>query len=195
MTITKIANHPGKALQFAVFILQRHCYGIGPESGSIFFGVPAFIPGMTLGSRPLEFFLQLDPQRIAGIKNGYVSANNLMGLIVVNARCTCIPGANIFFVIQKVQRVILHPRWNQVRRAVGGRRLVPHNQNVAHRQHIFLGNILNLTQSSVGTYQRKCALLLALFQKCSPKLGYFRLEVGRGKIVNLVPNDLVSRES
>ena len=45
----------------------------------------------------------------AGIEKRYVLANDLIGAVAVNARCSRIPGGYTSVHIQQEQRIVLHP--------------------------------------------------------------------------------------
>ena len=66
-------------------------------------------------------------------------------------------------------------------RFVRGCGLVAQDQDVAHRQHVPFGRVLNVPRGSIRTHQPERAFLLALLQKGLPKLRNLRLEAGRAK--------------
>src|SRR5581483_10284829 len=63
-----------------------------------------------------------------------------------------------------------------------------------HWQNVALSSVINLPHISIRAQQRKCTLLLSLLQKVPPKLVNLRPESWRCKIIDFVPDDLISRE-
>ena len=60
VTRAKVAHHPGKALQLHAFVSESRCQDVRPKPRPILFLMPSLISEMTLGSRPFQFFLQID---------------------------------------------------------------------------------------------------------------------------------------
>src|SRR5579863_6865992 len=150
MTVGKIAHRSGITLQDSAFISESHRNGTGPESRSVFPGLPAFGAHMTLVRGPLELFLQPGIESLlTWIKKGCGLPDGLSRGISVNARRSRIPGHNTSLDVEEVQCVVLHPGRN----GAGRRRLVAQDQGVADGQHVPLGRVLHFARYSIRIQQ------------------------------------------
>ena len=80
-------------------------------------------------------------------------------------------------------------------RCLACRGLVTQHQEVAYRQHVPFGRVLNVPRASVRTQQLERAFLFALLQKGTPAFRNQRLETGLGKIIQTAADDLFPRET
>ena len=73
--------------------------------------------------------------------------------------------------------------------------LFAQDQEVAHRQHVSLGGVLNLPRASIRVHQPKRALLLPSLQKGLPQFGNLRFEAGLDEVIQTTSDDLFPWES
>ena len=96
VTLAEVAHHPGKTLQFSVFVSERHGNDIGPESRPVLsqpasLRCPNGLPPRPASTPPAAVHAE---SLVAGIEKRYVLADGLIGRIAVNARRSRIPGSH-----------------------------------------------------------------------------------------------------
>src|SRR5690242_5917522 len=55
MTLAEVAYQPRKALQLPVFVFERRCDDVGPESRPILLQMPSFVSEMAFGGASFQF--------------------------------------------------------------------------------------------------------------------------------------------
>ena len=73
--------------------------------------------------------------------------------------------------------------------------LVAQHQEMAYRQHVPFGDVLDVPRISVRTHQLKRSFLLAFLEKGAPALRNHRLEAGLRKIIQTAADDLFPRKT
>src|SRR5271155_4417102 len=161
--------------------------------------MPAFVSEMAFGSGPLQFLARLEAEGVvAGIEKRYIVTEDLLSVVAVNARCSGIPGNRASVHIQQEKRIVLNRGRREALVSLAGfhwRGLVVQDQDVAHRQNVAFGGVLNGTHVSIRTQQLEGALLLAVLEKSAPQLRNLGLEAGRSEVVHPAADDLIPRKS
>ena len=195
VALSEVAHHPGKALQLAVFILQCPGDGVGPESRSIFFELPAFVAGMVRECGPCQSFpAKPGATGFPWIQKRLVLADGFIGGIAEDPSRSRIPTGNSSVRIQQEQRVVsktgcqlgllIRPS------ALVGNAPVANGQDVAGGQYIPLGLILNHPGPAVLADQGEGAPMLTLLQNGLPKLAEVGIEAGLNQIVQAAVDNL-----